>query len=186
MRSGFGGSFHSGGGTGRCRLVPSPMAPDRWRSKPDVSACAASAAFAPPRIRLMRSRIRRASSKSRALAAASIASWRYSTVSFITTQRTDVTFGAMRPQARRSQGRSSRLKPACVPISWAATGQLDPSGRFRLKPLAFRLLRDVREREPEYCKQQHARPSRPGKFFPSRGIEIEISHLEDVQRDDTA
>ncbi len=72
MRSGFGGGFQSGGGIGRCRLDPSPMAPGFWRTSPDVSASAASAASDPPRIRLMRSRIRRASSKSRACAAASI------------------------------------------------------------------------------------------------------------------
>jgi hypothetical protein len=97
MRSGFGGGFHPGGGTGRCRLVPSPMAPGCWRTRPDVSACATSAALAPPRIRLMRSRMRRASSKSRALAAASILRWRSSIVSVITTQRAVATLGSKAP-----------------------------------------------------------------------------------------
>lgn len=86
MTSGFRGGFHPGGQTGRCRLVPSPMTPGCWRAKSDVSACAASAALAPPRIRLMRSRRRRASSKSRALAAASILRCRTSMVSVITLQ----------------------------------------------------------------------------------------------------
>ena len=97
MRSGFGGGFQSGGGTGRCRLVPSPMDPGCWRTRPDVSACAASSALAPPRIRVMRSRRRRASSKSRALAAASILRRRSSILSFIANQRAAADFGGIAP-----------------------------------------------------------------------------------------
>ena len=94
MRSGFGGGFHSGGGIGRCLLVPRPMAPGRWRTRPEVSARAASAASAPPRRRLMRSRIRRASSKSRALAAASMSRCKSSIVLSIFLQRIGPHFGA--------------------------------------------------------------------------------------------
>lgn len=93
MRSGFGGGFHPGGGMGRCRLVPSPMAPGCWRTRPDVSACSASAALAPPRIRWIRSRRRRASSKSSARAAASILRCRSSIVSAIMVQRATAALG---------------------------------------------------------------------------------------------
>lgn len=119
LRSGFDGGFHPGGGVGRCRLVPSPMAPGCWRTKPDVSACAASPALAPPRIMLMRSRIRRASSKSRALAAASILRWRSSMVSVITTQRAAAALGGIEPLFRSfartmvQKGRPSRDGP-CI------------------------------------------------------------------------
>lgn len=120
IRSGFGGGFHPGGGTGRCRLVPNPIAPGCWRTKPDVSACAASMALAPPRIKLMRSRRRRASSKSSMLAAASILRWRSSMVSVITAQRATAALGgtAPIPIAAEAEGRS-RLQSVChASVTW--------------------------------------------------------------------
>ena len=100
MSSGLVGAFHPAGGTGRCWLVPSPMEPGCWRTKSDVSACAASAALAPPRIRLMRSRRRRASSKSRALAAACILRCRSTMVSFIPLNARKATLGGVAPSNR--------------------------------------------------------------------------------------
>lgn len=101
MRSGFGGGVHPGGGTGRCRLVPSPIDPGCWRIKPDVSAWAAPAALAPPRIRLIRSRRRLASSKSRLRAAVSILRRRSSIASVTAAQRTSATLGGIVPRTRR-------------------------------------------------------------------------------------
>ena len=86
--SGFGGGCQSGGGAARGWLLPSPIAPGRWRSSPVKSACAAASAEAPPRIALIMSRQRRASSKSSAAAAASILQVRLSIVSDIGRQRT--------------------------------------------------------------------------------------------------
>lgn len=81
IKSGFMGGVQPAGGSTRCWLVPSPIAPGRCRVIPEVSACAASAAVAPPRMRLIRSRRRRASSKSNAAAAASILTCKLSIVS---------------------------------------------------------------------------------------------------------
>jgi hypothetical protein len=99
--------------------VPNPIAPGCWRTKPDVSACAASTALAPPRIKLMRSRRRRASSKSSTLAAASILRWRSSMVSVIIAQRAAAVLGGTAPELIT----------------------LEPMRRGRFRPVRFRAAR---------------------------------------------
>lgn len=69
---GLRGAFHPAGRTGWGWLVPIPIAPDRCRVRPDVSARDASSRLAPPRIKLISSRRRRASSKSNFSAAAAM------------------------------------------------------------------------------------------------------------------
>ena len=143
MGSGFGGAFQSGGVTGRCRLDPSPMAPERWRASPEVSASAASVALAPPRIRLMRSRIRRASSKSRACAAASISRWRSSIVLFIINQRGVGLLVPLRPSAS-----TQSLGAPCFPLSGTrrsgqpcVTPASAKSSRSAVRPVMLRSTR---------------------------------------------
>lgn len=79
----------------RCWLVPKPMAPGLCRCSPEKSACPASSAVPPPRIRLILSRHRRASSKSRASAAASIFFCKVSIELLIFTEHMRVMFGLM-------------------------------------------------------------------------------------------
>lgn len=95
--SGFEGGCQSGGGDRRWRLVSRPIAPGRGRVSPEVSANSASTAEAPPRIRLILSRFRRASSKSRARAAASILCRNVSIVSVIVCQRSIAVEAATAP-----------------------------------------------------------------------------------------
>jgi len=62
IRSGLCGRFQPEGGATFCWLVPNPIAPGLGRSSPETSAAAASSKVAPPRIRLIMSRRRFASS----------------------------------------------------------------------------------------------------------------------------
>ena len=81
IESGLMGGVQPAGGSTRCWLVPSPIAPGRCRVIPEVSAVAAASAVAPPRMRLIRSRRRRAFSKFNAAAAASLLVCKLSIVS---------------------------------------------------------------------------------------------------------
>ena len=125
MRSGFGGGFHSCGVTGRCRLVPRPMAPGRCRTKPDVSACSASAALAPPRIRLMRSRMRRASSKSSTLTAASILRCKSSIASVIPSKRAAARLSGIAPHLRSFRD-ARAVSKSCRSLRYAQRGLDSP------------------------------------------------------------
>ena len=137
MRSGFFGGFQSGGRTGRCRLVPSPIVPGCWRASPDVSAASASVASAPPRMRLMRSRSCRAFSKSRSLAAISISRWRSSRVLLISRQRADIRFSAAgfpSSATKKRKMKRTRERPA---------GSAEPEtivGYFERRPLDVTII----------------------------------------------
>lgn len=94
--SGLGGGFQPCGGFIRGWLVPKPIDPGCWRSNLAKSACAASVALAPARIKLILSRHRFASSKSSARAASSILSCNVCIVSSIIPETHDMTEGNTR------------------------------------------------------------------------------------------
>ena len=85
--SGLGGARQPAGGVLLCWLDPRPIAPGCCRSNPAKFALSASAAVAPPRIMLIMSRHRFASSKFKARAASSILFLRVSIVSGISAKR---------------------------------------------------------------------------------------------------
>ncbi len=112
MGSGLAGGCQPSGGVICCWLVPRPIDPGCCRFSPDKSACSAAAAVAPPRSRLILSRHRFASSKSRASAAASIFICRVRSVSDILSKRAGSFL--VTPRRRMAQTRVVSCSASCL------------------------------------------------------------------------
>jgi hypothetical protein len=134
--SGLAGGLQPAGGVCRCRLVPKPIAPGCWRNRPDVSAASASATVAPPRIKLMRSRRRAASSKSRARTAASISRCKSSTVWLMHLQRASMNWAALRQQRISHSCRPENAVHSICPCSaWLTNASSPPRWpEFDIRP----------------------------------------------------
>ncbi len=119
-----------------CWLVPSPIAPGLGRSSPETSAAAASSRVAPPRMRLIMSRIRFVSSQSCASAAAFICRIRLSIVSVIMGQRKGGRLASF--WSRPGSSETSRLAGATGLLSCG-----DPSRTFSVDFSVLRCRRSA-------------------------------------------